>query len=308
MNTTRSKYEIWLMNRFEGETPKNSILNAIESILINANQKELPIDLAGVAKSLGINHMPLYGQSQFSDCCLKEHKGELRISFKIHLSDINNSKKQSSRFSYAHELIHCLGYDFDNKMAVRHAPKPRGLEEEKLCNFGAANLILPEKILKNIGEKLNGNILNKIVQLSILSKTSIINVFNQLKDIDFLLPSPNTIYLISGKSKGYQKRNEIKYRCISSVYYDDQNRNTIFLPSSKGLDSVINGQGSDWSLINFHKKNRNYYKDSIEVVKNENIKVKFKGEKEYFLSEGQHTRINEVKNFVWTELKAKMDC
>ena len=300
MKKQQTQYGKWLINQYGGSTEHEAINNIVEKLITESNQKELPIKLSKIASLIGINPAPIY-KKQGAWGELIKTDDEFRISLKI------SSGKPPSiywygyprlRFSYAHELIHCLHYNFSAKPPQRIAPKPSSYrEEEYICNYGASLLILPHKLVQQYILSLNNKDLffiasNVALKANASLHASLLCLMNNKELIEG--PINNKIYILSAKNEGYKKRGENKPRCIISAIYLNGFDVHDFLPANKGIESISNS----WSLVKFYT---NATRFNRYIVNNETIELKGK---RYVLN-GEHRKI-ENSNYVWSDLQINL--
>ncbi len=290
----KSSFNKWIIDNFGGVSSKEGIASVIDDLITKTKQDELPIKLSEIAKKIGINPYPIY-RNQKSWGQIIEINNEFRISLRM------KSGKPPSiywygypklRYSYAHELIHCLFYDFSSSPPKRIAPEANGNEEELLCNHGASLLLFPqrqvEKFIQNIQ---NSDIITIAKELAAKSHTSFHASLIYLLKNEFLKEKKNKLYILSSINEGYRGRGLKKARCVISALYDN-NKRIEFLPVYKGLEVI----SDSWSLINFHK---NLYSTTELHVKNEIIEL---DNKKYIIN-GKHSLIS--SNYVWSDLDIK---
>ncbi|UZJ40619.1 hypothetical protein OO006_09665 [Prosthecochloris sp. SCSIO W1101] len=292
MNQTYSLKE-WLIDTYGGSTPKEAISIAANDLIRNTSQNELPVKLSEIASLIGINPSPIY-RSQLSTGQLIEINNEFRISLKM------KSGKPPSiywygyprlRFSYAHELFHCIFYDFSFSPPKRIAPKSKGNEEEEYCNYGAALLLLPYKLTQKYISTLKTNdIIIIATKLAKKSHTSLHTSFLHLLNSDFLTCNKRKLYILSSRHSGYRNRGNIKPRCILSAQYLNNDKRKIFLPTYKGLETIA----ASWSLLDHHNKIKSIPE---YIVKNEIIEYN----KNKYILNGLHKRIN-GSGYIWSDL------
>lgn len=293
--TKLTSFSKWVINSFGGNSPKEAILNITNKLLLEANQKELPIKLSSIARIIGLNPYPIYrNQSSWGE--LININNKFRISLKM------KSGKPPSiywygyprlRFSYAHELIHCLFYDLSSSPPKRIAPIANNNEEEELCNYGASLLLLPDYIVNKFINSLNSN--DFIYEVQCLSKKAKISLhasFIHLINNNYIKQTKNKLYILSSTHKGYRERGINKPRCIISVIYDNYEVKKTFIPTYKGLEAI----NDSWSLIKYFYNDLN---TPYLYVKNEVINYNFKK----YLINGIHKKIR--KNYVWSDLEIK---
>ena len=291
--TTNYSLKDWLIDRFGGNTEKEAISLIVNKLISRSNQQELPIKLSEIANLIGINPFPIY-RNQTSFGQIIEINNEFRISLKMKsgkLPSVYWYGYPKLRFSYAHELIHCLFYDFSFKPPKRIAPLAKGNEEEKLCNHGAGLLILPNKIVKKYVDTLQSNdIINVAGNLARKSHSSLHASMLYLIKNDFLGSDKNKLYILSRISEGYRNRGEKKPRCVISIRFYSNNKKEAFLPTYKGLDFL----GSSWSLLDYYS---HINSTSEFIVKNEIIV--YKGKK--YILNGKHKQVSN-SGYIWSDL------
>ncbi len=286
-------FKKWVMDSFGGNSTKEAISLKVNELLSKTKQHELPIKLSLVAEIIGINPVPIYrNQSPWGE--LININNEFRISLKMKSGkppSIYSFKYPRLRFSYAHELIHCLFYDFSfspPKRIAPHATTKR--EEEEICNEGARLLLLPDNIVKNYINSINStDFIYQVEMLSSKSRTSLYVSFIHLVENNFLLKKKNKLYILSSINSGIRDKGIKKPRCNISAIYNAEEEKKIFLPAYKGLDVL----GDSWSLMNFF---RNISKLSELFVKNEIIEY----QKKRYILNGTHKKITD--NYVWSDL------
>jgi len=306
-----SEYEKWLLSKYKGVTPKECIDLIVEKILSDTEQNEFPIDLSRIAKAIGIIPTPLYQNQEFEgSVVIKENK--LRVALKsknYQAPGINNKNLSRMRFTYAHELMHCVAFDTNSKIPKRIAPLPKGNEEEYSCNYGARKMLLPSKLLTNYFNNLKGTTAEKIYSIANIAKASIQAVVIQLFECNILPVKNNFIYILSAPSKGYRQRGEEKVRCIASVFFNNSGEKYDFLKTYQGINKYksMDLEGDEnWSLLKVHGSIKHNielkeYRTNRECIK----KIEDRSGKNLCIS-GTHTRINSTR-YVWSELYYNMD-
>ncbi|MFC2118335.1 ImmA/IrrE family metallo-endopeptidase [Bacteroidota bacterium] len=288
----KKNYSDWLINKYGGNSAKEAITNIVEKLLMESNNNDLPIKLSEIAKLIGINPIPIY-QDQISLGQLIEINSEFRISLKMKSRKppkVNWSGYPRLRFSYAHELIHCLHYDFSCSPPRRIAPESVDIEEENLSNFGASLLIFPKKIVKEFIETLDSDdIIHVTNQLSKKNQTSFHASILYLVNSNFLQNSKNKIFILSSISKGYRGRGAEKPRCLVSKQYLNNHEMRHFIPGYKGIDVI----SESWSLMNCFKKSI-----SASEIFVENEIIDYKGIE--YLINGKHKFLD--KGYIWSTL------
>lgn len=291
-------FEKWLMKRYGGNSALESINTAVDSLLIKSNQSELPIKLSQIASLIGVNPSPIY-KDQIFEGELIEINNELRICLKMK-SERSPSNSWSGlprmRFTYAHELIHCLSYDFSTSQPKRIAPLPENKEEEVLCNHGASRLLLPPKItMRFLKQCENKEFVSIAKQIALKAKVSLHLLFLQLFKINYF-DTLNKIFMLSSINKGLRGRNKEKPRCIISVINFQNGKNAQFLPGYMGIESIE----SDWSLVRLYSmllenKRISELEVNNEIITYKNLK---------YLINGKHKKI-ENSSYIWTDVDFK---
>ena len=294
-------YLQWIKSRFKGDNPKSSIDIVVAFLLSEAKQHTFPIKLSAVAKVIGIDPRPIY-LDQMYDGSLVTKEGKIRIALQLNYRN-NYRFSQRLRFTYAHELIHCLSYDLTNIPNTRIAPPPEKLEEEYLCNYGAAKLILPKKILTNIfGDEGNNyfgsSYSEKFKNIAAKADCSISTVVIDCITSGLISAIPNTIYILSLTSGGYQNTSKVKPRCVISILFDSNGNKKNFLAPNKGLEHIKlkDDKLKGWSLLRFHKDIAKEYME----VKNEFLLDML--DINSSCVSGVHVKLND-KGYVWSELR-----
>jgi hypothetical protein len=258
MNREMTEYEIWAINKFGGPSPIEGLKKYLNYLRINSGQVALPVQLAAVAKEIGLNPAPIYDKLPFTSC-LSARDGVLRIILHRPSGQTitsNSPQLGRYRFSYAHELIHSLGYDLSTVPNSRVAPLPIANEEEILCNQGASHLLAPpDLIAKAIIEKdeVNAHVLEEIARRA---RISIQVLALQLCEEGVLPHQTGVLYLLSKIGFGSDGKGSKKARCIASLYIDDQGRPHRLLGRNEGLDRIKGAKSSTgkWTLISVHER------------------------------------------------------
>lgn len=291
----QTDYLKWLIAKFGGNSPKEAISIAVDNLILQSNQKELPIKLSTVAKAIGINPIPIfkdqtpYGQLIMNEDGLFQIALRMKSQFFSYHDWYTNARL---RFSYAHELVHCLHYDFSIIPPKRVAPITLLNEEEVICNFGASLILLPIRLVQIFIEELNSKDIVEVA--SNLSKKALVSLHTSylyLLNNNFIIDIKNKLYILSLKCEGYRNRGENKPRFIIAIYYTNNSVKKEFMPPYKGIEAI----DQDWSLERFHR-NLNMKVILQQAVRNEIIMYK---NKKYILN-GNHFKISE--NYVWSDL------
>lgn len=303
MQKRLSKYEEWVIDTFKGSNTKDSILLKVNQLLEESNQQKIPIKLSEVAKKIGVNPVPLRNTSQKFEGSLIYQNNKIRISLK---NDIYNQRDFRTRFTYAHELIHCLDYQYTFEKDFRIAPLVKKYDElqrvEGLCNYGAAQILLPYSILQKyflILKKAKEHNIKEIINLICeRAKVNTEVLLRQLFNLDSVFKN-NSLTIVSQLSSGTDKKGIIKPRSRFSKYIDNEGCTIEFLKLNQGLQHIIgeNSKLGSWSLLNFYNDKINFLQVNDEIIINDNTN------KTYCIN-GYHQRID--NNFVWTEMSIQI--
>lgn len=135
-----------LMQRHGGEDPERIIERYADNLRRDASQDELPIRPDLIASVLGIRTRR--GRHDFAGRIYVEENGQL-------VMDINQrDSPERQHFTEAHELIHTAFPGFKRERryrsdAVAMERHPPNREEEYLCDFGAAALLMPAQLVED---------------------------------------------------------------------------------------------------------------------------------------------------------------
>lgn len=248
-----SAYEAWVLNTYGGRTPVEGLLTAATALRVKAGQDRFPIMLSPIAELLGLNPAPLYRPLP-CEACLLVQGDQLRIALRQpsgRAPQHDSYKFGRFRFSYAHELVHSMAFDFSLRPPVRIAPMPKGNEEEVICNKVAGGLLLPVDLLH---EEIHGRRIDAVTLVSLAAKArvSIQGLVVQFCAHGRILARPGTLFLLSKACKGTFLRGAHKPRCVAGGLVT--NRGTLQLPPMKGIESIFVREQSSrrWSLVNYH--------------------------------------------------------
>lgn len=136
--------------------------NAIREVLARIGVDEVP-DLVEVSRVQKVREILF--RDLFSDGALEPVRGGFRIYLKsrreydLLMTDPEPILPTHTRFTLAHELVHTFFYDHTlissqpgrRPRPLRHRPKPTKLE--RLCQYGAAALLIPLKFLQREHEQ-----------------------------------------------------------------------------------------------------------------------------------------------------------
>lgn len=133
-----------LVKRSRAESPEAAIAKEVRRILTDAGQTSLPIDVEGIASLLGIKRRLI--DAPFAARIYIEASGQLVMDLRA------TDAEPRRRFSCAHEIIHTLFPGFRHESRYRVDVQTSGhrrerSEEEYLCDYGAAELLMPSDLL-----------------------------------------------------------------------------------------------------------------------------------------------------------------
>lgn len=133
-----------LVKRSRAQTPEAAIAKEVGRILADAGQTTLPIDVEGIASLLGIKRRLI--DVPFAARIYVEASGQLVMDLRA------SDGEPRRRFSCAHEIIHTLFPGFRHESRYRVDVQTSGhrrerSEEEYLCDYGAAELLMPSDLL-----------------------------------------------------------------------------------------------------------------------------------------------------------------
>ena len=159
------------------QDPERAIEAYAESLLVDAEQSSLPIDVDLVASIKGVKRRR--GEHDFAGRIYVEEDGQLVMD----LNTTHNPRRQ--RFTCAHEMMHTGFPNFEEEERYRLdtvvGSNPVNREEEYLCDLGAAALLMPERLIATAYRLSNG--LKDIERLSRDAKVSLEAAGNRLAGI-----------------------------------------------------------------------------------------------------------------------------
>lgn len=146
-----AKGDIWteplvlkLIQRHKGKEPEEILEAHSQRLLRESDQDSLPVDVDLIASVLGIRRRvePL----GFAGRIYAEESGQL-------VMDLNAADGEPRRrFTGAHELMHVAFPGFKREARYRAdrnaGSSPRNQEEEYLCDYGAAALLMPKNLVE----------------------------------------------------------------------------------------------------------------------------------------------------------------
>lgn len=132
-----------LVQRHKGKQPEDILETYANRLLRESEQDKLPVDVDLVASVLGIRRrVAPFG---FAGRIYAEPSGQL-------VMDLNGEDSQPRRrFTASHEIMHTAFPGFKREARYRadvsSEAHPRNREEEYLCDFGAAALLMPRRLV-----------------------------------------------------------------------------------------------------------------------------------------------------------------
>jgi Zn-dependent peptidase ImmA (M78 family) len=132
-----------LIDRHRGQEPEKILEAHATRLLRDSEQNALPVDVNLIASVLGIRRR--VAPFAFAGRIYAEDSGQL-------VMDLNESDSEPRRrFTGAHELMHVAFPGFKKESRYRadgsSGTKPPSQEEEYLCDYGAAALLMPRKLV-----------------------------------------------------------------------------------------------------------------------------------------------------------------
>jgi hypothetical protein len=132
-----------LIERNNGKPPEKILEAHADRLLRKSQQEGLPVDVDLIASVLGIRRRR--ETFDFSGRIYAEPTGQL-------VMDLNSAEAEPrQRFTEAHELMHLAfpGFTLEARYRVDAATSEnaRNREEEYLCDFGAASLLMPSRFV-----------------------------------------------------------------------------------------------------------------------------------------------------------------
>jgi len=145
--------EVWdeplvrrLITRYKGKDPEQILEEYAETLLTEAGQSKLPVNVEGIASLQGIRTRTR--SYDFAGRIYAEESGQL-------VMDLNaDDSHPRRRFTAAHELMHTAFPGFTKDARYRVDDSTEGhqrhrAQEEYLCDVGAAALLMPRSLLLN---------------------------------------------------------------------------------------------------------------------------------------------------------------
>lgn len=132
---------------------RNFVDQRIEYILTRANQTRPPVDLVALARIQRVRIIEF--RPMILDGCIDVIAGGFNIflrgdsfqSWNVD-EDIEWARlKPRQRFTLAHEIVHTFFYDLSGELPVVSKRAPKVSIIEHLCQYGAGQMLLPERLL-----------------------------------------------------------------------------------------------------------------------------------------------------------------
>lgn len=132
-----------LIERHRGKRPEEILEGHAERLLRESEQESLPVDVDLIASVLGIRRR--VAPFDFAGRIYAEESGQL-------VMDLNaDDGEPRRRFTGAHELMHVAFPGFKRESRYRadasSGGHSRNREEEYLCDYGAAALLMPKRLV-----------------------------------------------------------------------------------------------------------------------------------------------------------------
>lgn len=177
-----------LVRRHRGKAPELIVREYAARCLTEAGQVEFPVDVEGIASLLGIKRRLVEGP--FAGRIYVEPSGQLVMDLRA--SDGGPRR----RFSCAHEIIHTLFPGFARETRYRvdvsiGNHRRERYEEEYLCDYGAAELLMPQQLLNHPDFELGVRGLDAIEDLAAQAQVSLEAAGNRLARLN-----AGTIFLV----------------------------------------------------------------------------------------------------------------
>jgi hypothetical protein len=140
-----------LIDRHHGKRPEDILEAHAEQLLRESEQgHSLPVDVDLIASVLGIRRR--VASLDFAGRIYAEPSGQLMMDLNV------DDAEPRRRFTEAHELMHVAFPGFKRESRYRAdeyaGGHPRNREEEYLCDYGAAALLMPRSL---VGERFRVN-------------------------------------------------------------------------------------------------------------------------------------------------------
>jgi hypothetical protein len=179
-----------LVERNKGKPPEEIIEAHVRALLSEAEQTSLPIDVGLIGSLVGVKTRR--SSLPFSGRIYAEASGQL-------VMDLNGEEpRPRQRFTEAHELIHLAFPGFRREARYRadatSGENSTNREEEYLCDYGAASLLMPADLVRSEYDASEG--LASVVRLAADAEVSLEAAGNRLTS----LASAPLVFLVLGMS------------------------------------------------------------------------------------------------------------
>lgn len=177
-----------LIRRHRGKAPEQIVRDHVAKYLAEAGQVEFPIDVEGIASLLGIKRRIVDGP--FAGRIFAEPSGQLVMDLRA------SDGGPRQRFSCAHEIIHTVFPGFARETRYRvdvsvGTHRRERYEEEYLCDFGAAELLMPQPLLSHPDFDLGARGLAAVEDLASQADVSLEAAGNRLARL-----TPGAIFMV----------------------------------------------------------------------------------------------------------------
>ena len=219
-----------LVKLSDTENPVNAITGKARSLALNAFNEGWsgpPYDPIELAQMLGIDIVP-------NDAINDARIIPIENTYRIEYNPFQNSRRIN--FSLAHEIVHTLFPDCNERIRNREAKGSTEWEVELLCNIGAAELLLPYGKFSFDVNNMPIN-LDSIKFLADKYKVSIESVLIRLCEVTH----KTCLFAITSFSKNDQKELVVDYYQSSKASPIKLGRGTKIPKSSKVYDCLNPG-------------------------------------------------------------------
>jgi hypothetical protein len=252
-----SEFERWAVDHFGGKNTSTAIKRFAERLVLETEQVAAPVQLAEVARSIGLEPMPIY-RNIANDGLLDIVDGELRIVLNSTTGfhpPLGSPGFNRMKFSYAHELAHALFFDPRSATPSRIAPTDAPRREEELCNAAASRFLVPRYLLQDVvtnATAISPDLLREYAnrfQVSLWAFCVACEpVFAQQLPAD-------RFFMLSKRSKNRSQFGRVKPRCVICFMADSLKLSgRPLLAAYQGLDNIRPLNGGLWSLQMFFEE------------------------------------------------------
>ena len=253
-------FEKWITERFGGPNARSGLTRYTEALIESLGIVSPPVALTKIAENLGLDPRPKY-RKMLNPGSLQLVNGKLKMFLEGVAPKVGTPRHRRMRFTYAHELAHCLFFDLSSMPNRRLAPIGAEKTEETLCNIVASHMLLPNSLVKKyISESQEPSIalaktLADAFHVSIMA-TSI--AFER-----FFCNTPlNKVYILSQFERGKNGFGIKKPRCVVCLVPQVlQNARIQFLRPFQSIDHInsrnrLTGKREvAWSLHGLYQSN-----------------------------------------------------